>query len=88
MTLVDCETSLPLDISTAIGKVIVLRGPSTRLEKTASFVTDGTDGKVTTMIGTNEILPAGEWFIQAVITFPVGIVHSSEVKRFTVSNNI
>ena len=91
ITLTDFNTNGPLDISSAVDQIIVLRGPassSTRLEKAATFVTDGTDGKLTTTVGTNELLPFGEWKIQAVVTFPLGAVHSSEVKRFIVANNI
>lgn len=88
MSLVDCNTNAPLDLSSAITKVINLKGPSSNLSESASFVTDGTDGKLRIVLSTGQLVPAGEWQIQAVVTFPLNSVHHSMVKRFSVINNI
>jgi hypothetical protein len=91
MTLTDCATGLPLDISNAtVLRNINLKSLSngTTLNKAATFVTDGTDGQLTTTLLEGDLTPYGVWEIQAHVTLTGGATYHSEVKKFTVNDNI
>jgi hypothetical protein len=89
LDLVDCDTEQPLDISTQTSMEVVVLGPGNlRSTHTPSFVTDGTDGKLTVVLPDTVFTVSGEWKIQAVVTLTGGIVHPSEVKTFRVRDNI
>ena len=70
LTLVQCGTTTPLDISTASTLEIVFRGRGVRLVKTATLVTDGTDGQLTASVDANELSEAGRWEMQAHVVIP------------------
>lgn len=82
------ESGTALNISTATVKQILLEPPSgTMLTKTAAFVTDGTDGKIsyTTILG--DLSEAGQWLLQVYLEMPTGKWHS-DTQRFQVYGNL
>lgn len=86
ITLKDGED--PVNISSASVKVIVFVSPNGgRTEKTADFLTDGTDGKIkyTTIAG--DLSVSGLWKLQARVVVPAGTWHS-DVYNFMVHPNI
>jgi len=87
-TLTIKDGSTIVDLSSTSAKVINFRKPDgTILNKTAAFVTDGTDGKIkyTTIVG--DLSQTGPWTFQAVLTFASG-TWSSDVHKFTVHPNL
>lgn len=78
----------PLDISSATVKALVFKKPDgTVVEKTAVFVTNGTDGKLkwTTIAG--DLTPYGTYSAQARLTMP-GFDGRSQVELFDVLRNL
>lgn len=68
-TIVD-QDDLVVDISLATTKTLKFRKPdASTATKTASFVTDGTDGKLKYTTVTNDLDQAGDWKAQAVVVF-------------------
>jgi len=89
LTLLECGTNDPVDISTQTGLEIVLLGPgSIRLAQSASLVTDGTDGKMTADFASGTITASGEWKVQGNVTLSAPAVYHTEVKTFPVHANI
>lgn len=84
------EDETPVDISAATDIKIRLKPPSgATIEKTAEFVTDGSDGLiryVTTQ--TSDLSAAGQWYAQGKITFSSSAIYYSEVLGFKVRANI
>ncbi len=77
-----------VDLSTATVKEFYFQKPDgTILTKTASFTTDGTDGKIqyTTIAG--DLNVAGKWKLQAKITLPAWEGHSG-IGTFKVLPNL
>jgi hypothetical protein len=65
------ENSVALDISTAAVRQIILRKPSgASLTKTATFSTDGVDGKIYYSTISGDIDIPGIWGAQAYIELP------------------
>lgn len=82
----ECE---PLDISTSTSKIIYFTKPDgSLLVKTASFVTDGTDGQVHYATIDGDLDQPGMWKIQAAIEFGSGSMYSSVIKSFKVFCNL
>jgi len=79
----------PVDISSASVKKIIFEKPDkTIVEKTASFETDGSDGKIYYITEDPSILDKkGYWRIQAEITMGGGTWRSS-VETFHVYDNL
>ena len=89
LTLLQCGTTTPLDISNQTAMEIVLLGPgSNRLTAVAAFVTDGTDGKMTANFASGQLNPAGDWKVQGNVTLPGSVIYHTEVKTFEVNANI
>jgi len=63
-----------LDISTASTKEIIFKAPGTgdRVVKTASFVTDGTDGKLRYSLATTDLPRVGSWRLQGKVVLSSG----------------
>jgi hypothetical protein len=77
-----------VDISTATTKQIIFRKPDkTLLEKTASFVIDGTDGKLKYTTIANDLDINGKWNLQVRVVLPTGDWHS-DIYEFTVHANL
>lgn len=82
------DGSSVVDMSGATGKFLYLKPTNgTLLTKTASFYTDGSDGKIkyTTIAGDMSI--PGPWELQAYVQFGSNS-WKSDVKKFTVYPNI
>jgi hypothetical protein len=93
-TILDKGVVLPIGAATSIVFIFAkptlkppVEGDVTRLVKTATFVTNGTDGKIkyTTIAG--DLDRPGTWKVQAIVTLPTGNWHS-KVREFTVNKNI
>lgn len=89
LTLVKCDGSVQ-SLAGATVQQIVVKGPTTRLVKTSTFVTDGTDGQIQALIDATEIDEVGTWKVQGLITLPASpdLVLSSEIKEFDVVDNL
>ena len=62
LTILDSQTKLPVDVSGADTKSILIESPSDVVTaKTASFVTDGSDGKISYRVESDVIDEAGVW---------------------------
>lgn len=82
------EKGLVVDISTATQKNIIITKPHRiKLNRTASFVTDGTDGKISYDTVSGEIDVTGTYRIQAFIKTPAGD-YFTEIKSFFVAKNL
>ncbi len=87
------EDTAALDVSTVTVKQLVFRKPGgTVVTKTASFSSDGTDGKLkyVTESGFLDEKSGGQnWKVQAAVTFPgSGFSGRSEVVEFQVKGNL
>lgn len=79
------EDDVAVDISAATGRAIILKKPDgTTSEKTATLLTDGTDGIVAYSTVTGDIDQLGIWDYRAKITFSATQVYYSIAKQFTV----
>lgn len=88
ITIIDAQTNLPRDISSAIVLKLLLMKPSgALLEKAAEFVTDGTDGKIKYILVSGDLNEAGPWQIQGYIEIGSDELHS-EIEEFTVEGNL
>jgi hypothetical protein len=77
-----------VDISTASTKTIKLRSPQGKaLNVAATFVTDGTDGKIKYITVADDIDVEGTWQTQCEVIMPSG-QWNTEVKKLDVSSNI
>ncbi len=83
------EGAVPVDVSTASVKDIVLTKPDgvTNVTKTAIFDSDGIDGKVKYVTILNDLDAVGQWKIQAIITLSTG-KWSSDIGSFRVYKNL
>ena len=87
------EAEVALDISAATSIVYVFKkpvvegSPAETFERAASFITDGTDGQVRYILAPGDIVVAGKWKLQVVVTTPTGVWHSCSTS-FTVSSNL
>jgi hypothetical protein len=82
------DTGTAVDLSTTTAKTIKFRKPSgTVLTKTASFNTDGVDGKIYYTSVSGDLNEVGRWTVQAVLTFGT-LVYSSDVGTFLVGDNL
>jgi hypothetical protein len=90
ITVNDCVsgTSVALDLSTASSLQVILKSPSgVSYTKTASFYTNGTDGKIVYVTINNDLNEVGTWSIQAKITIPTGTFRS-DIGTFKVYENL
>lgn len=93
ITLFECTDppvtpKVPIDLSSQTSMDIILLGPgAVRIVKTAVFVTDGTDGKMTAIVSAGEITVSGKWSVQGIATVAAGEV-KNEIKTFRVKSNI
>jgi len=89
-TINDCVSgvSSPLDVSSAISVSLVLKSPSgISNTKTASFNTNGSDGKIKYTTVDGDLNEVGTWRMQAVVNFPTSSFRSN-VKTFRVYENL
>jgi hypothetical protein len=82
------EDGIPLNISTALAKQIILKKPSgSKLEKTAIFSTDGVDGKLQYVTIANDLSEAGMWQAQAKVVLASG-TWKTEIINIKVHDNL
>lgn len=87
LTIVD-ELEDIVNISAATTTEIRFEKPDkTTVDKTAGFVTDGTDGGIQYVTIADDLDMSGKWRIQAYIVTPVG-EWRSEIETFWVSDNL
>jgi hypothetical protein len=83
------EDCAAIDISAATSKVITFLKPSGEyVAKTATFTSDGTDGKIQYATVSGDIDEVGLWKIQAIVELGSGSLYHSSVKSFKVMHNI
>lgn len=85
----DCAGAA-LNINGASTQQVILKGPTTRFVVSSSYVTDGTDGKVTATVDAGEIDETGTWQIQGrvVISGSPDLEYHSEIETFEVDGNL
>ncbi len=80
--------NVPVDISAATTKQIILQNPSvTGGAFAATFTTDGTDGKLQYTTTINDLDESGVWQIQAYVVLATG-AWRSEIQEFSVFPNL
>lgn len=68
-----------INISTATSTKLILSGPdNTRVEKTGSLYTDGTDGKFEATLGATDVLRMGVWTVQGYVALTGGGVYHTQ----------
>jgi len=87
VTLLDGTT--PVDLSTATTKTFKFKPPggAATLSKTATFVTDGTDGQLYYDTLNTDLSVIGAWKLQVYIAMPSWTGHS-DIGTFTVYENL
>lgn len=86
MTITSCESVV--DISSATLKQITFVSPTgAKIDQTAVFSTDGTDGKIRYVTVTNDIDMPGTWKTQGYIESTSGKWHTT-VDTFEVEDNL
>ena len=82
------DDEVAVDISGATTKVFLFTKPDgTQINRTANFLTTGTDGKLQYTTVANDLDLEGEWKIQGHIAMPSGNWHT-KISRFTVLGNL
>lgn len=86
-TLVDADTDAAIDVSSGTSLEAIFRKPDgTIVVKTASFVTDGTDGRIQYVTVSGDLDQAGRWRRWAKLTISGG-PKTSTVRAFDVRDN-
>lgn len=82
------QDEVVVDVSTASTKQIIFTDPSgTTTAKTATFTTDGTDGKIQYQTVANDLDEAGQWQIQGYVVISSGS-WKTNILRFDVLANL
>ena len=69
-----------VNVSSATTRQLIFRKPDQSvLTKTASFTTDGTDGKIRYVTAPGDIDTAGQWIVQGKVVMPSGTFYSSMI---------
>lgn len=80
--------AVPLDVSNADNIYIIFQKPdSSDLIKTASLITNGTDGNIRYTTVSGDLDQVGTWQIQAKVDFGAS-VFSTDIQKFKVYRNI
>lgn len=78
----------PLNISTATTKQFLLRPPrGSSVTRSALFVTDGTDGKLSYTTTATDLVTVGTWKLQAYVVLPTG-AWRSDIQYLRVHANV
>lgn len=87
VTVVD-QNAAVVDISSATTKQLLFKLPNgTVLTKTASFVTDGTDGKMEYVTAEDDLSAKGNWSLQGYVVLSGGEWHT-DIAEFKVHRNL
>ena len=77
-----------VDISSATTKQLIFKKPSgTKLTKTASFITDGTDGKIKYNVAADDLDEAGSYKLQGKVIISDGTFYT-DIHTFKVYRNL
>ena len=83
------DSASAVDISTATTKQIIFKKPGGgKLEKTASFFTDGTDGVITYTTISGDLSEEGMWKLQGYIVLSGGNTFYTDISTFKVYRNL
>jgi hypothetical protein len=85
------EDGLFQNVATVSTKTLVFRKPDvacTVVSKTATFVTDGTDGKIQYITEALFLDTVGVWECQGYVVFPGGFDGRSDIQFFEVKDNL
>lgn len=86
LTLLDGAT--PVNISSATIKQIIFQKPDgTRVEKTATFLTNGSDGKLQYLTQAGDLDQTGTWKVQGYVAMPQW-TGKTEIAKFKVVSNL
>ena len=86
--LIVTENGVPVNVSTATLLQITFSKPDASIVvKTASFVTDGTDGNIKYVTVAGDLDQSGTWSLQADVTMPGG-VWSSDIQKMKVGKKL
>lgn len=78
-----------LDVSSATLKKLTFQKPGgLTFDKTATFTTDGTDGKIQYAIEDGVLDVVGDWEYQGAVTLDDGGPYHSDIKQFNVLANL
>ena len=82
------DGSSTVDVSSASTKQLIFKKPGgTKLTKTASFFTDGTDGIITYDTVSGDLDEDGMWKVQGYVVITGGSFHT-DIDRFKVHRNL
>lgn len=85
------EDGALVNVSTVTTKQLIFRKPDlvgTLVTKTASFTTNGSDGKIQYLTEANFLDTPGVWKYQGYVVFPGGFDGRSDVQSFEVKDNL
>lgn len=83
----DGNTIVDLSANISIELHFLKPGSTTKIEKTATLSTDGTDGKIKYTTITDDLDTAGTWKIQGKVETAAGIWHT-DISTFVVVKNL
>lgn len=87
-TIQDCDTAVPVDVSTAASvEIIFKKADGSTLNASGAFLTDGTDGKVYYDTVDEDVDKVGYWKVQGVVNFTDGKFYS-DIHKFQVFDNL
>lgn len=81
------QNNAVVNISSAGLQMSFLRPDGSTFTKNATFVTDGTDGKMHYVTQAGDLNIPGNWKMQGILTFPGGLWHT-DVQKFKVLADI
>jgi hypothetical protein len=88
LTITEDDDTTAVDVSTAsTKKFYFLKPDGTKINKTAEFNTDGTDGKLKYTGVANDISVAGRWQVQAYVEIGTAKYYSTKA-TFSVQSNL
>lgn len=81
------ESGVVVNIAGGTFQMRFRKPDATVVDKTATLVTDGSDGKIQYVSISGDIDQSGEWRVQGVVTLS-GSTFRSTIKRFNVGKNL
>lgn len=83
------EDGVVVNIAAVSTKQLVFKKPNgITITKTASFVTDGTDGQLQYITEADFLDASGLWRVQGYVLFPAGFNGRSDITTFQVRDNL
>jgi len=83
------DDGVPVDVSTATTQEFVITRPDkSRIQRTTTFVTDGTDGKIQYVTVSTDLTPTGPYRLQAHIVLAAGDEFRTDILGFKVYPNL